>query len=80
MSEATDLKAYNIDQLILDIFAQRAASHEGKVQVELALTKIYVATIGNGDKIPAFSRLAGGLWPAVSETKLETDRRRVMIK
>ncbi len=39
ISEATDLKVIDRSQLILDIFAQRAQSHEGKIQVELAQLK-----------------------------------------
>ena len=77
ISEATDLKVIDRSQLILDIFAQRAQSHEGKIQVELAQLKYILPRLVMGQN-SAFSRLAGGIGGrGPGETKLETDRRRV---
>jgi len=77
LSEATDLKIIDRSQLILDIFAQRAQSREGKIQVELAQLKYLLPRLITGQD-PAFSRLAGGIGGrGPGETKLETDRRRV---
>jgi GTP-binding protein HflX len=77
ISEATDLKVIDRSQLILDIFAQRAQSHEGKIQVELAQLKYMLPRLVLGQE-SAFSRLAGGIGGrGPGETKLETDRRRV---
>src|SRR2546428_2988062 len=77
ISDATDLKGIHPSQLILDIFAQRAQSHEGKIQVELAQLKYILPRLVMGQN-SAFSRLAGGIGGrGPGETKLETDRRRV---
>src|SRR5436853_3594395 len=77
ISEGTDLKVIDRAQLILDIFAQRAQSHEGKIQVELAQLKYMLPRLIMGQN-SAFSRLAGGIGGrGPGETKLETDRRRV---
>jgi len=77
ISEATDLKVIDRPQLILDIFAQRAQSREGKLQVELAQLKYLLPRLVIGQN-SAFSRLAGGIGGrGPGETKLETDRRRV---
>jgi GTP-binding protein HflX len=77
VSEATDLKVIDRAQLILDIFAQRAQSREGKIQVELAQLKYLLPRLVVGHD-SAFSRLAGGIGGrGPGETKLETDRRRV---
>jgi GTPase len=77
LSEATDLKVLDRSQLILDIFAQRAQSREGKIQVELAQLKYLLPRLIAGQD-SAFSRLAGGIGGrGPGETKLETDRRRV---
>jgi GTP-binding protein HflX len=77
LSEATELKVIDRPQLILDIFAQRAQSHEGKLQVELAQLKYLLPRLVKGQN-SAFSRLAGGIGGrGPGETKLETDRRRV---
>ncbi len=72
---ATDLKILDRTQLILDIFAQRARSREGKVQVELAQLKYLLPRLaGHGADM---SRLAGGIGArGPGETKLEVDRRR----
>jgi GTP-binding protein HflX len=63
-------------QLILDIFAQRAQSNEGKIQVELAqLNYLLPRLMGKGK---ALSRLGAGIGTrGPGETKLETDRRRI---
>jgi GTP-binding protein HflX len=77
LSEATDLKIIDRSQLILDIFAQRAQSSEGKIQVELAQLKYLMPRLIAGQD-SAFSRLAGGIGGrGPGETKLEMDRRRV---
>jgi GTP-binding protein HflX len=71
------LKFIDRSQLILDIFAQRAQSREGKIQVELAQLKYLLPRLIAGQD-SAFSRLAGGIGGrGPGETKLETDRRRV---
>jgi GTP-binding protein HflX len=80
IAEATDLKIIDRPQLILDIFAQRAQSREGKLQVELAQLKYLLPRLVAGQD-SAFSRLAGGIGGrGPGETKLETDRRRVRDK
>ena len=77
LSEATELKVIDRPQLILDIFAQRAQSREGKLQVELAQLRYLLPRLVIGQN-SAFSRLAGGIGGrGPGETKLETDRRRV---
>src|SRR5688572_5953906 len=77
LSEATDLKVIDRPQSILDIFAQRAQSREGKLQVELAQLKYLLPRLVIGQN-SAFSRLMGGIGGrGPGETKLETDRRRV---
>lgn len=76
ISEATSLKILDRTQLILDIFAQRAQSADGKLQVELAQLKYLLPRlVGKDDSL---SRLAGGIGGrGPGETKLEVDRRRV---
>jgi GTP-binding protein HflX len=76
IAEATSLKILDRTQLILDIFAQRAQSADGKLQVELAqLRYLYPRLVGRDDSL---SRLAGGIGGrGPGETKLEIDRRRV---
>jgi len=66
-------------QLILDIFARRARTREGKLQVELAQLKYLLPRlVGAGD---ALSRLGGGIGTrGPGETKLETDRRRIRVR
>jgi GTP-binding protein HflX len=77
LSDETELKVIDRPQLILDIFAQRANSREGKLQVELAQLKYLLPRLVVG-KNSAFSKLAGGIGGrGPGETKLETDRRRV---
>lgn len=76
IAEYTELKVIDRSQLILDIFARRAHSREGKVQVELAQLKYMLPRLtGKGT---AMSRLMGGIGGrGPGETKLEADRRRV---
>ncbi len=76
IADATSLKILDRTQLILDIFAQRAQSADGKLQVELAQLKYrYPRLVGRDDSL---SRLAGGIGGrGPGETKLEIDRRRV---
>jgi GTP-binding protein HflX len=73
-----ELKHKTIDrtQLILDIFARRATSREGKMQVELAqLEYLMPRLVGKGIEL---SRLGGGIGTVgPGETKLEVDRRRI---
>jgi GTPase len=73
---ALDRKVLDRTQLILDIFASRARTREGKLQVELAQLKYLMPRlIGAGT---ALSRLGGGIGTrGPGETKLETDRRRI---
>lgn len=65
--------------VILDIFAQHAASREGMIQVELALLRYHLPRLrGKGT---ALSRLGAGIGTrGPGETKLETDRRRIMSR
>lgn len=76
ISEVTDIKVIDRTQLILDIFARRAHSREGKVQVELAQLRYLLPRLsGKGADL---SRLGGGIGTrGPGEAKLETDRRRV---
>jgi GTPase len=72
----TEMKVIDRSQLILDIFAQRAKSREGKIQVELAQLKYALPRLGEKDD--ALSRLTGGIGGrGPGETKLEIDRRRI---
>lgn len=76
INAATDLKIVDRSQLILDIFAQRAQTSEGRIQVELAQLKYMLPRLsGSGTEL---SRLMGGIGGrGPGETKLEVDRRRV---
>ncbi|NOT59166.1 MAG: GTPase HflX [Acidobacteria bacterium] len=76
INAATDLKIVDRSQLILDIFAQRAQTSEGRIQVELAQLKYMLPRLsGSGAEM---SRLMGGIGGrGPGETKLEVDRRRV---
>ncbi|GJL53615.1 MAG: GTPase HflX [Nitrospirales bacterium] len=75
ISEVTELRVLDRTQVILDIFAQRAHSRIGKVQVELAQLRYRLPRLSQSNT--AFSRLAGGIGSrGPGETKLETDRRR----
>jgi len=76
IAEDTSLKILDRTQLILDIFAQRAQSAAGKLQVELAQLKYLLPRLSPRDD--SLSRLAGGIGGrGPGETKLEIDRRRV---
>ncbi len=76
IAEETSLKVLDRTQLILDIFAQRAQSADGKLQVELAQLKYLLPRLSQRDD--SLSRLAGGIGGrGPGETKLEIDRRRV---
>ncbi|MGA3083869.1 MAG: GTPase HflX [Thermodesulfobacteriota bacterium] len=79
LTNFTDLKVIDRTQLILDIFAQRARTREGKLQVEMAQLKyILPRLVGRDD---ALSRLTGGIGGrGPGETRLEIDRRRVRDK
>ena len=75
ISQRTDLKVIDRSQLILDIFAQRAETRDGKLQVELAQLKYSLPRLGQRDD--ALSRLTGGIGGrGPGETKLEIGRRR----
>jgi GTP-binding protein HflX len=75
ITDLTDLKVIDRSQLILDIFAQRARSREGKLQVELAQLKYLLPRLVT--KNTAMSRLTGGIGGrGPGETKLEINRRR----
>ena len=76
ISELTDVRVVDRTQLILDVFARRAHTPDGKLQVELAQLKyILPRLVGRGT---AMSRLMGGIGGrGPGETKLEMDRRRV---
>ena len=79
LTEVTDLRVIDRTQLILDIFAQRARSREGKIQVEIAQLKYTLPRLRAKDD--AFSRLTGGIGGrGPGETKLEIDRRRIKDK
>jgi GTP-binding protein HflX len=79
LEEVTGRKVVDRTQLILDIFARRAKTREGKLQVELAQLKYLLPRLaGSGD---ALSRLGGGIGTrGPGETKLETDRRRIRTR
>lgn len=76
LNEATDLRVIDRTQLILDIFAQRAKSREGKIQVEIAQLRYALPRLRAKDD--AFSRLTGGIGGrGPGETKLEVDKHRI---
>jgi GTP-binding protein HflX len=75
IAKHTDLKVIDRTQLILDIFAQRAESADGKLQVELAQLKYALPRLSLKDD--SLSRLTGGIGGrGPGETKLEIGRRR----
>ena len=79
ITDFTDLKVIDRTQLILDIFAQRARTREGKIQVEMAQLKYILPRLKGRDD--ALSRLTGGIGGrGPGETRLEIDRRRVREK
>lgn len=76
LTEVTQLRVIDRTQLILDIFAQHAASRSGKLQVEMAQLKYLQPRLVRQDR--AMSRLMGGIGGrGPGETKLEVDRRRI---
>ncbi|MBQ7990249.1 MAG: GTPase HflX [Oscillospiraceae bacterium] len=79
IEEITDIRVIDRTTLILDIFAMRAASAEGRIQVELAQQKYRLAHLaGKGVQL---SRLGGGIGTrGPGETKLETDRRHIRTR
>ena len=79
LEERLDRKVIDRTQLILDIFARRARTREGKWQVELAQLKYLLPRLaGSGT---ALSRLGGGIGTrGPGETKLESDRRRIRVR
>jgi GTP-binding protein HflX len=79
LEERLERKVLDRTQLILDIFARRARTREGKWQVELAQLKYLLPRlVGTGTIL---SRLGGGIGTrGPGETKLETDRRRIRTK
>jgi GTP-binding protein HflX len=76
LEKALQRKVLDRTQLILDIFARRARTREGKLQVELAQLKYLLPRlVGSATEL---SRLGGGIGTrGPGETKLETDRRRI---
>jgi GTPase len=75
LTDFTDLRIIDRSQLILDIFARRAVTREGKIQVELAQLKYMLPRLA--EKNTAMSRLTGGIGArGPGETKLEINRRR----
>ncbi len=76
LEQALDRPVVDRTQLILDIFARRARTREGKLQVELAQLKYMMPRLVGSSA--ALSRLGGGIGTrGPGETKLETDRRRI---
>jgi len=76
ITEITELKVIDRTMLILDIFAQRARSRDGKIQVELAqLNYTLPRLVGKGTMMSRLMGGVGGRGPG--ETKLEVDRRRI---
>lgn len=72
----TELRVIDRTQLILDIFAHRALSREGKLQIEMAQLKYLLPRLSSRDD--ALSRLTGGIGTrGPGETKLEIDKRRI---
>ena len=76
VTDFTELKVLDRTQLILDIFARRAKTRDGKIQVELAQLRYRLPRLLHRNT--GLSRLAGGIGgTGPGETKLEIDRRRV---
>lgn len=76
IEDAADVKVVDRTTLILDIFAKRARSAEGKIQVELAQLKYSLPRLSGQGK--SLSRLGGGIGTrGPGETKLESDRRHI---
>jgi GTP-binding protein HflX len=79
LEKAVQIKVIDRTQLILDIFAHRARTAEGRLQVELAQLKYMLPRLaGQGNSL---SRLGGGIGTrGPGETKLESDRRRIAMR
>ncbi|HIJ78737.1 MAG: GTPase HflX [Desulfobulbaceae bacterium] len=76
ITDHTELRVIDRTQLILDIFARRALSREGKLQIEMAQLKYMLPRLTTRDD--ALSRLTGGIGGrGPGETRLEIDRRRI---
>ncbi len=76
LGERLDLRVIDRTQLILDIFAQRARTRDGKLQVELAQLRYRLPRLAQRDE--GLSRLGGGIGGrGPGEQRLEVDRRRV---
>ncbi|MDZ7641111.1 MAG: GTPase HflX [Desulfurivibrio sp.] len=76
ITDHTEMRVIDRTQLILDIFARRALSREGKLQIEMAQLKYMLPRLGTRDD--ALSRLTGGIGGrGPGETRLEIDRRRI---
>ena len=79
IGDITEMRAIDRTQLILDIFARRAHSGDGKVQVELAQLKYRLPRLS--ERSTALSRLTGGIGGrGPGETRLEIDMRRARDK
>src|SRR4051812_10424521 len=79
LEERLERKVVDRTQLILDIFARRARTREGKWQVELAQLKYLLPRLVGS--ATALSRLGGGIGTrGPGETKLESDRRRIRVR
>ncbi len=79
ITDFTELRVIDRTQLILDLFAQRARSREGKLQVEMAQVKYLLPRLRGRDD--ALSRLTGGIGGrGPGETRLEIDRRRMQTR
>jgi GTP-binding protein HflX len=79
LEKLIELKIIDRTQLILDIFARRARTREGKWQVELAQLKYLLPRLVGSSA--ALSRLGGGIGTrGPGETKLESDRRRIRVR
>ncbi len=79
LQQRLDLPVYDRTQVILDIFALRAHTREGRLQVEMAqLSYLLPRLVGRGQ---ALSRTGGGIGTrGPGETRLETDRRRIRAR
>lgn len=76
ISSITELNVIDRNQLILDIFAQRAKTNEAKIQVELAQLRYILPRLASINR--AFSRITGRIGTrGPGETKLEVDKRRI---
>jgi GTP-binding protein HflX len=79
LTDGLERRVIDRTQLILDIFARRARTREGKRQVELAQLKYLLPRLAGSSE--ALSRLGGGIGTrGPGETKLETDRRRIRTR